>query len=642
MGCGHIQTFNSSKRAPKDPSEARLGGKTQWVVNLLVSVAESSSGVGPRVIRRVLGVFGAWYFPSKRADGRSGHASKQKSLTRVGRAIRVVAKRSATKWLEREVELTKRATTDLETVKDVARRSAQSGKSLSAVTVSGDANWITRGSDWLYSSIAGSHTWLGALTGKIVYLVAFSKACIICERHQVKGEAIPTHVCYKGAHGVFGDKDPEWQDSSLLMESKGCVMATHALGEKGVFVHKYISDADNKSVGAMNDPTRVETEWMRGAVQGLDMNHVAKNLFGALIALKKSMGWGNKSGIRVCDIEYLKLKWSYVMKGLRNEPGIDLNTDETVKRGVNGARIMVKHAFGMHDECLDHKVIGKDGKPKEWCKHASDPENYKPSIKGGEYLEKDNPPGHYAGVAACVETYSSYAVVKMLMHKSSTNENESFHALLVATCPQGKRSNLSMRGVYYVAALCALACKNEGFKYLVLLMIELGLELSAACFHQANFRDNERERRKLAKRIPGFKKNKRDKKEKVSGKDRSGSMVRIGMERNAMVELPSYASGSVIEDLTVSGGESEDGDDPAVIALVDGDDSDGDSIGSGHMPSFDSDEDEELEGADMEVSNALNRLLMPHQVGAKEALMALVETRRQAAEAVAAIGRADE
>ena len=119
-------------------------------------------------------------------------------------------------------------------------------------------------------------------------------------------------------------------------------------------------------------------------------------------------------------------------------------------------------------------------------------------------------------------------------------------------------------------------------------------------------------------------------------------MARIGMDRIAMVELPSYASGSVIEDLTVSGGESEDGDDPAVIALVDGDDSDGDSIGSGHMPSFDSDEDEESEGADMEVSNALNRLLMPHQVGAKEALMALVETRRQAAEAIAAMGRADE
>ena len=79
-------------------------------------------------------------------------------------------------------------------------------------------------------------------------------------------------------------------DGSAKMESKGAVMATRALGEKEVFVHKYISDADNKSVGAMNDPARVETEWMRGAVQGLDMNHVAKNLYGALLALKKSMG----------------------------------------------------------------------------------------------------------------------------------------------------------------------------------------------------------------------------------------------------------------------------------------------------------------------------------------------------------------
>ena len=179
MGCGHIKTFNSSTRAPKDPNEPRKGGKTQWVVNLLASVAESTSGVGPRVIQRVLSVFGIWYFPSKRADGRSEHKSKQKSLERVARAAEAVSKWSATKWLAREVVLAKEATTDKETITDVARRSEASGKSLSGITVSGDANWITRGSGRSYASIAGSYTWLGALTRKIVYLVSFSKMCII-------------------------------------------------------------------------------------------------------------------------------------------------------------------------------------------------------------------------------------------------------------------------------------------------------------------------------------------------------------------------------------------------------------------------------------------------------------------------------
>jgi len=365
---------------------------------------------------------------------------------------------------------------------------------------------------------------------------------------------------------------------------------------------------------------------MRGALQGLDPNHVSKNLYGALLRLRSSLGWGGrgKGGLRLVDIQYLKVKWCYVMKGLRNEPGLDLKSEEATQRGVNGIRIMVKHAFGRHDECPDHIVVGKDGERKEWCTYSSDRENYKSSIKGGVPLCPDTPRGHLAAVETTVcGTYGTPEVIRMLMHTLSTNENESFHSTIVATAAGGKRSNLGARGSYLTSALCALCCKNDGHTYVLDLYREVGIEPPEATKHQAIAREDERTRCALRKKQPSYKKNKREKKEKINNSDRSGSIVKLGKER-----MPAYSSGCLFEDPPLQ-------DPPLVVESGDDSsdsDSDVDSDGSGGAPAYaGNDEDEGVGQVDLEVQKALDKCLMPHQKGneeARKAFSALIEARR--------------
>jgi hypothetical protein len=339
------------------------------------------------------------------------------------------------------------------------------------------------------------------------------------------------------------------------------------------------------------------------------------------------------------DIQYLKVKWSYVMKGLRNEPGLDLNSEDATTRGVEGIRIMMQHAFGMHDECTDHIVIGKDGKKKEWCTFKSDPDNFKCSIKGGKPLEANTPPGHFEFVKGIVcGSYGSKVVVKMLMHRSSTNDNESFHAMIVSTVAGGKRNCLGARSSYYTSAYFALACKNDGHMYIGDLYEAVGMEAPEATMHQAQIREQDRTRCGLRKILPQSKQIKRDKKEIVSASDRSGSMVKLGKHRAE--KLPSYKSGCLLDTsspipipLVVSDDSEEEFDG------VGEDHSDVDSVGSGRAPDYDSGEDEVVGEGDIEVRNALDKFLMPHQVGNSEAmdtihthaLLALIEARRAAA-----------
>jgi len=210
-----------------------------------------------------------------------------------------------------------------------------------------------------------------------------------------------------------------------------------------------------------------------------------------------------------------------------------------------------------------------------------------------------------------------------MMHTLSTNENESFHSMIVATAAGGKRYNLGARGSYFTSALCALMCKNDGHTYVGDLYREMGIDPPEAMMHQAIAREAERKRCALRKTTAVYKKNKRLKKEKITGGNRSGSIINLGKEM-----LPAYKSGCLFEP-PVEVGDSDDESDGS--SDLDGD---VDSVGSGGGAAYASDaEDEEVGMVDVDVASAFEKMLMPHQRDNEETratFAALIEEKRVA------------
>ena len=104
-------------------------------------MAERTSGVGARMCSRVFAAFGAWYYPTKRADGRH-NKSKLKIHADVTKVAEVAGKKSAHKAALEELELQALQTSDTLMAEEVQKRRGTSGNdTLRGIDVSGDANW---------------------------------------------------------------------------------------------------------------------------------------------------------------------------------------------------------------------------------------------------------------------------------------------------------------------------------------------------------------------------------------------------------------------------------------------------------------------------------------------------------------------
>ena len=158
----------------------------------------------------------------------------------------------------------------------------------------------------------------------------------------------------------------------------------HVLFQLGVKISTLVGDDDSSAIKRLRDTTGVDIQ------KSSDLNHLKKNVGNSLYKLKAD---GHKE-LSDKVIKYVQKCFMY---------GVMQNAGESEQLAA-ALRACVPHTYGDHESC------------GAWCKHASDPQNYRhSSLPYGKDLSNERTKD------ALMKLFSNYAdnAAKLCHHGSS-------------------------------------------------------------------------------------------------------------------------------------------------------------------------------------------------------------------------------
>ena len=199
-----------------------------------------------------------------------------------------------------------------------------------------------------------------------------------------------------------------------------------------------VADCNNSPEGVVNKAVTLDGDlktydYLRELFKGneeilavwLDKNHIAKNLFSALMDMRVKMYKGNPKVL--CKVKVTRLCEGFMQcllsnllsfKNYTTMEAVEFNVDSPVL-GEIVAKLeqALKHYFNMgHAEC------------GSWCRAGE--ESYRPNLPGGVWLDNSEELGLYRNTKEVWEKYCQRGTIaRMLWRESSSSvTNEPFHA----------------------------------------------------------------------------------------------------------------------------------------------------------------------------------------------------------------------
>lgn len=321
--------------------------------------------------------------------------------------------------------------------RQMAKERGDVAKGVPFTTVQVDGSYMKRSYvNSRYDSPAACVVIVEVYTRKVIQIITKQKTCAICDYAFSIGNENPRlHKCFRN-HGR--------NDSSTSMESIAVAEAfANSIRETGLIYKVMLSDGDSSNYGAVLD-SMPYVEYDIEVENILCVNHIYRNIGTNFKEVSKKRGlYGSTVRTKIEGSGHIVV--NLIRLSVSNIKKLNCTWEQKLRLLRSDIAIIPYHAFGDHTFCIDNYFE---------CEGAKDNE-----VNFVSQLEDLNLWNYILGCVARGENN-----VKSLLHNLTTNDAESFNAL-IAKCIGHKAYNYAKKDSYTSRCHVAVLQSNERETY---------------------------------------------------------------------------------------------------------------------------------------------------------------------------------